>query len=364
MSRAEDGRTNDGGGRRWWVAFRRTPVSLWRDDIDHWAAALTYYSVLAVFPTLFVALSLIGMAYPAAGPELIGHVSALVPANSRQDVYTALTDVTEQRAGAWVLIVVGVLSSMLASYNYLSIFRRVLHAMHGVADRRPPWRTIPRTTLTALGLLGLLVASAAALILSGEAVRAIGRVLNLGEGGSTAWTVFKWPLLVVLVATLVLVVFRTGPDESRSPQRALPGGALAVLLWLVASAGFALYASHVPTYNRLYGSLAGIVVFLVWLWVSNLALLSGAQFNAELAKLNRGEEAAPAASEEPAGPAVPTAPAVPPRPPGPPTPPAGPSALAPGRPSVPVRPSVPPRPAYAPPPPHPPSRRPSSAGVR
>lgn len=274
-------------GRRWWVAFRRTPVSLWRDDIDHWAAALTYYSVLAVFPTLFVALSLLGMAHPAAGPELIGHVSALVPANSRQDVYTALTDVTEQRSAAWVLIIVGVASAVLAAYNYLSIFRRVLHAMHGVADRRPPWRAIPRTTLTALGLLGLLVASAAALILTSEAVRAIGRVLDLGEGGSTAWTVFKWPLLVVLVATLVLVVFRTGPDEARSPQRALPGGALAVLLWLVASAGFALYASHVSTYNRLYGSLAGIVVFLVWLWVSNLALLSGAQFNAELAKLAR-----------------------------------------------------------------------------
>ncbi|WP_226961781.1 MULTISPECIES: YhjD/YihY/BrkB family envelope integrity protein [Streptomyces] len=301
MSRAENERTERAGGRRWWLALRRTPVSLWRDDIDHWAAALTYYSVLAVFPTLFVALSLIGMAHPAAGPELIGHVSALVPSNSRKDVYTALTDVTEQRSAAWVLIVVGVASAVLAAYNYLSIFRRVLHAMHGVADRRPPIRAIPRTTLTALGLLGLLVASAAVLILTSEAVRAIGRVLDLGEGGSTAWTVFKWPLLVALVAMLVMVVFRTGPESSRAPHRALPGGALAVLLWLVASAGFALYASHVPTYNRLYGSLAGIVVFLVWLWVSNLALLAGAQFNAELSACAAPREAAAGAAAEAAG---------------------------------------------------------------
>ncbi|MDT0344519.1 YihY/virulence factor BrkB family protein [Streptomyces litchfieldiae] len=294
---------------RWAVALRRTPVSLWRDDIDHWAAALTYYSVLAVFPTLMVAMSVTGLADPAAAQELLGHVTALLPAGAGSDVRTTLRDLSDQRSTAWLVVAVGSASAWLSAYNYLSVFRRVLHGMHGVEDRRPPWRTVPLTMLTSLGLLALLVGSATVLILTGGAVRTIGRLLGLGEAGTTAWNVLKWPLLVVLVTGLVLVLFRTGPAGTRAPWRSAPGGALAVLLWLVASAGFALYASHVPTYHRLYGSLAGIIVFLVWLWVSNLTLLAGAQFNAELAR----PDPAPALDPGPAQPAAvtPAAPATP-----------------------------------------------------
>ncbi len=270
---------------RWAVALRRTPVSLWRDDIDHWAAALTYYSVLAVFPTLLVAMSVTGLAHPAAAQELIGEVTSLFPAGSGSEVRAALQDSAGRRSAAWLVVAVGSASAWLSAYNYLSVFRRVLHGMHGVVDRRPPWRAVPRTMLTALGLLGLLVCSATVLILTGGAVRSLGRLLGTGEAGSTAWNVLKWPLLLVLVTGLVLTLFRTGPPGTRAPRRSAPGGALAVLLWLIASAGFALYASGVPTYNRLYGSLAGVIVFLVWLWVSNLTLLAGAQFNAELARL-------------------------------------------------------------------------------
>ncbi|MFI7273233.1 YihY/virulence factor BrkB family protein [Streptomyces sp. NPDC049879] len=272
---------------QWATALRRTPVSLWRDDIDHWAAALTYYSVLAVFPTLFVALSIIGLADPGAAQELVGQVTALVPADSRGEVWSALNDLAQQRSAAWLLTIFGGLSALVSAYNYLSIFRRVQHGMHGVVDRRPPWRAIPRTTLSALGLLGLLVGSATVLIMTAGVVRTVGRLLGFGEGGAAVWAVMKWPLLVLLVTALVLVLFRTGPVDHGVPLRGVPGGAVAAVLWLVASAAFAVYASHVGTYNRLYGSLAGIIVFLVWLWVCNLSLLTGAQFNAELALLRR-----------------------------------------------------------------------------
>ena len=285
----------------WPVALRRTPVSMWRDDIDHWSAALTYYSVLAVFPTLFVALSVVSLADPGAGQELIGQVSALLPAESRGEVTTTLHDLAAERSSAWLVTVVGGLSALISAYNYLSIFRRVQHSMHGLVDRRPPWRAIPRTLLWALGLLALLVGSATVLVLTSGAARTIGRLLGFGEAGTTAWNLMKWPLLVVLVTGLVLVLFRTGPADAAVPARGVLGGALAVLLWLVASAAFALYASGVGTYNRLYGSLAGIIVFLVWLWVSNLSLLTGAQFNAELALLARQERRPPAGREPTAG---------------------------------------------------------------
>lgn len=257
---------------------------MWRDDVDHWAAALTYYSVLALFPTLLVAVSVIGLAHPSAAQALIDHVTAMVPASSRPDLRSALQDMTEQRAGAWLLMAAGAGSALLSSYNYLSIFRRVQHSMHQVADHRPAWRAMPRTLLTAVCLLILLVSSAMVLILTGDAVRALGRLLGTGTMAVAAWDALKWPLLLFLVAGLIMVLFRSGPPEARRVAHGVPGGALGVLLWLVTSAGFALYASQVGTYSRLYGSLAGIIVFLVWLWVSNLALLTGAQFNAELVK--------------------------------------------------------------------------------
>jgi membrane protein len=299
------------------VALRRTPVSLWRNDIDHWAAALTYYSVLAVFPTLFVALSVLGLVRPGAAEELISQVTALMPAGSRTEVGQALHDLAERRSAAWVLTVVGAASALVSAYNYLSVFRRVSHGMYGVVDPRTPWRAIPRTLLSATGLLALLVATATALVLTGGAVRGIGRLLGFGEAGATAWSVLKWPLLVLLVAGLVVVLVRAAPDGVVPPQRGVPGGALAVVLWLGVSAGFTLYASGVGTYNRLYGSLAGIIVFLVWLWVSNLSLLAGAQFNAELARLDREWRLAlPGRSWPPAPPRLPagqaSAPGLPP----------------------------------------------------
>ncbi|MFB4195629.1 YihY/virulence factor BrkB family protein [Streptomyces carpaticus] len=370
----------------WGTALRRTPVSLWRDDIDHWAAALTYYTVLAIFPGLLVALSVMSLTFPGAAPELIGHVTALVPANSRGDVHRALLDLADQRQAAWLLIVVATVSSVVSAYNYLSVFRRVQHAMHGVEDHRPAWRHIHRTLLTALGLLGLLIVSATALILTGGAVRTLGRALGTGEAVAAGWSALKWPLLMVLVAGLVLILFRTGPPAGRAPGRGAAGGALAVVLWLGASAAFALYASHVSTYNRLYGPLAGVIVFLVWLWLTNLSLLAGAQFNAELAKLRRpgGRErdgagpGAAASGPAPAGSAPSGQPGPPPgSDPGPgpgttATGPADPPAAAPwppaAAPPIPLAPPGPP-PAVLPPglpssavPPCPPPAVPSRAG--
>ncbi|MFC9068172.1 YihY/virulence factor BrkB family protein [Streptomyces harbinensis] len=355
----------------WGTALRRTPVSLWRDDIDHWAAALTYYTVLAIFPGLLVALSVMSLTFPGAAPELIGHVTALVPANSRGDVHRALLDLADQRQAAWLLIVVATVSSVVSAYNYLSVFRRVQHAMHGVEDHRPAWRHIHRTLLTALGLLGLLIVSATALILTGGAVRTLGRALGTGEAVAAGWSALKWPLLMVLVAGLVLILFRTGPPAGRAPGRGAAGGALAVVLWLGASAGFALYASHVSTYNRLYGPLAGVIVFLVWLWLTNLSLLAGAQFNAELAKLRRpggtardgsgpGAAASAPAPAGPVGPAPAGQPGAPPAPPGPGTGPGpGPGSTAAGPVDPPA--AAPWPPAAAPPlPPVPPGLPPAA----
>ncbi|SCK29436.1 YihY/virulence factor BrkB family protein [Streptomyces sp. WMMB 322] len=274
----------------WRLALRRTPVSVWNDDVTDWAAALTYYAVLAIFPALLVTVSAVGLGGTDATHELIARVTTVLPAESGELMAGLLKDMAAQSKAAWLLAVFGTAGSLWSASSYLSVFRRALHAMHRVEDHRPVWRTVPRIVLTALVLLTLLVSSVFVLMLSGEVARTAGGLLGMDDFAAGAWNTTKWPLLVGLVAVLVLVVFRTGPAGTRGVRKRAPGGALAVLLWLVASLGFALYASHFGTYHRLYGSLAGIVVFLVWLWMSNLALLAGAQFNAELAKLRRGAD--------------------------------------------------------------------------
>ncbi|MFF4741914.1 YihY/virulence factor BrkB family protein [Streptomyces sp. NPDC047980] len=265
-------------------ALRRTPVSVWNDDVMDWAAALTYYAVLALIPMLLVTVSLTGLADASGTGALIERAAALVPAQTRPLLEGTLRDLAGRQSQAWLVAVIGSVGSLWSASSYLAVFRRALHAMHGVKDRRSAWRTVPRAVVTACVLLAALVSSALVLTLSGELAVALGGALGVDGAAVVTWNVLKWPLLLCLAATMVLVLFRSGPAPARGKRRRALGGGLAVLLWLAASAAFTTYTAHVGTYDRLYGPLTGFIVFLVWLWVSNLALLTGAQFEAELVK--------------------------------------------------------------------------------
>ncbi len=268
-------------GRR---ALRRTPISMWNDDVSDWAAALTYYAILALLPALLVTVSLISLVSPSTTEALIAEVTDWAPAESGRSLHEALSEMADARSAALMVMIGGAVSAVWSASSYAAVFRRALHAMHGVEDCRPALRKAHRVLMTAVTLLALLVASALLLVLSGPLAAGLGRRVGLGDAGRTAWSVLQWPALLCLVALLVLVLFRNGPPVARGWRQILPGGLLAALLWLLASGLFTWYASGFGTYGKLYGSLAGVVVFLVWLWVSNLALLSGAQFTVELAR--------------------------------------------------------------------------------
>ncbi|MEU2913675.1 YihY/virulence factor BrkB family protein [Streptomyces massasporeus] len=268
----------------WWPALRRTPVSLWNDDISDFAAALTYYAILSVLPALLVTVLAFGRFSPGTAQAFVSHVTAYAPAESAGDLHAALSRMLGAEGGAWPLLVAGTASALWSATSYLAVFRRALHRMHRLEDQRSPWRRAHRIVLTALVLLLLLLTGSLALLLTGPLAEDLGRALGLDATAAWAWSVLRWPLLLCLVALLVVVVFHTGPPDARRSTHSLPGGILAAVLWLAVSSGFALYASTLSAYSRLYGSLAGVVVFLVWLWLSNLALLSGAQFAAELGK--------------------------------------------------------------------------------
>ncbi|MGW1469106.1 YihY/virulence factor BrkB family protein [Streptomyces sp. NPDC002308] len=290
-----------GRAAAWSAALRRTPVSLWNDDISDWAAAQTYYAILALLPALLVTVSVIGLASPDATAALITDITAFAPAESGAALRQPLLAATEQRAAGWVLVATGSVSAVWSASSYLAVFRRALHAMHHERDTRPALRNAHTIVTSAIGLLLLLLTSAFVLVLTGPLARWAARRLGLAEAGQALWWFLKWPVLLVLVTCLITVLFRTGPRSVRGTRQGLPGGVLAAVLWLVASAGFALYASHVGTYSRLYGSLAGLVVFLIWVWFTNLALLAGAQFNAELAAERKVRDARPAVPPQGSG---------------------------------------------------------------
>lgn len=281
------------------IALRRTPVSVWNDDVMDWAAALTYYAMLAILPALLVTVSTVGIAGASATQDVIHQVPSVVPPEAGHVMSAVLQDMAHQQTGAWLLATFGTVGAMWFSSSYLAVFRRALHSMYGVKDHRPVWRTVPRIAGTALALIAMLVTSVFVLVVSEEVSRTVGGLLGMGDFAVEVWNTAKWPLMICLLAVLVLILFRSGPRDTTGVRVRAVGGVLAVLLWLVASAVFALYTSRVSTYDRLYGSLAGIVVFLVWLWVTNLAFLVGAQFNAEVAKLRR--PARPGSAEGPDG---------------------------------------------------------------
>ncbi|MFD9453952.1 YihY/virulence factor BrkB family protein [Streptomyces sp. NPDC059985] len=261
--------------------LRRTAVRVWNDNLADHAAALTYYAVLALLPALAIAVSLVGLSGGATTDRLITELTSYAPPQSAQVLRDALGGLLAERSSMVALLISGVVSSLWSACSYLAVFRRALHTMHGVPETRPPLRAAHMLVVNAMSLLVLLVAGAVGLVVSGP----VGRWVVRATGGDSPHVIalLRWPVLLAVVTFLVLILFRTGPAQSRGTRRGLPGGVLAALLWLAASGLFTLY-TELGTYGRLYGSLAGIVVFLVWLWFANLALLTGAQFNVERAR--------------------------------------------------------------------------------
>ncbi|MEV4947121.1 YihY/virulence factor BrkB family protein [Streptomyces sp. NPDC053755] len=265
-------------------ALARTPVAVWADDLTDWAAALTYYAVLAVFPALLVIVFSTALLGTGSPQEVIAQLEAFVPEAAHPVLAQALGSPREDQSVRWMLVVLTGGAALWSATSYLAVFRRALHAMYGVPDCRPAWRTLPAVLLRAVTVLALLVSGVLTLTATERVARAIGRGTGRDHQAALVWAGLRWPLLLLVVVALVLLLFRSGPPEGRGVRQTVAGGALAVLLWLLASVGFAFYAAHIATYDRLYGSLAGVVAFLVWLWVSHVVLLAGAQFNAELAR--------------------------------------------------------------------------------
>lgn len=264
-------------------ALRRSVVEFDRDNAWDWAAALTYYGVLSIFPGLLVVVSLVGLARPGAIEPLIASVSDLAPGPARTIITEAVRGLQESPRQAGFFAVLGLVVALWSASGYTGAFIRAANAAYDVPEGRPIWKTLSiRVGVTILTGI-LLVASAVIVVVTGNLSAILGRVLGLESSAVTAWNIGKWPLLVVLVSLMFAVLYWASPNAQQGGFRWVsPGCAVAVVLWIAASAGFGLYAVHFASYDKTFGTLAGVAVFLTWLWITNLALLLGLEVDAEL----------------------------------------------------------------------------------
>ncbi|MGI5214456.1 YihY/virulence factor BrkB family protein [Plantactinospora sp. CA-290183] len=282
----------------WRRVLRRTFREAQADNLTDWAAALTYYGVLSLFPALLVLVSVLGLLGDAAIRGVRDVIRDVVPAESARNILLAgLTQVQGSAGAASLAAALGVVVAFWTASGYVGAFMRAANAMYDVPEGRP----LVKTLLLRLGvtaLVGVLVLiSLVLLVFSGRLAEQVGRRLGVGSAGVLAWDIVKWPVLVLLVSLIFAILYWATPNARQGFRWISPAGIFAVLAWAVVSAAFALYVANFASYNRTYGSLAGVIVFLVWLWLSNLAVLLGAELGAELLRERRIRSGGPADRE-------------------------------------------------------------------
>jgi membrane protein len=267
----------------WSGVLKRTIAEFREDNITDWAAALTYYGVLSIFPALIVLVSILGLIGESATQPLIDNLGSVAPGPA-QDIFTsAIENLQGSQGAAGVFFIIGILGAIWAASGYIAAFMRASNAIYDMPEGRPIWKTLPvRVGLTVL-LIVLTVISAVAVTLTGGLATEAGNLIGLGDTAVTVWNIAKWPVLLLLVSFMFAVLYWAAPNVKQPGFRWIsPGGILAVIGWVIASAAFAFYVANFGSYNKTYGALAGPIVFLVWLWISNIMILLGAEFNAEL----------------------------------------------------------------------------------
>jgi membrane protein len=297
-SRAPEGPT-DLEKRSWLDVLKRT-VSEFRDDnLTDWAAALTYYGVLSIFPMLIALVSILGLVGDSATQSLIDNINTVAPGPAKEIFTNAIENLQNSKGQAGLFFVVGLALALWSASGYVAAFMRASNAIYEVEEGRPIWKTLPVRVGTTIVLVVLLAITGIGVTLTGGVAEEVGKLLGLGDTAVTVWNIAKWPVLLLTVSFMFAFLYWAAPNVKQPGFRWIsPGGVLAVIVWVIASAAFAFYVGNFASYNKTYGALGGVISFLVWLWISNIAVLLGAEMNAELER-GRQIEAGHPADEEP-----------------------------------------------------------------
>ncbi len=269
--------------------LRRTLREFSRDQCTDLAAALTYYAVLALFPAVVALLSLIGLV--GKSEETVNTVLGLLrdagAGGAADSLKPTLTELSTS-SGAIVVFIVSIAGALWSASGYVNAFSRSMNSIYNKAEGRPFWKLRPVMLAVTVLLVVLVALVLVGLVVSGPVARSIGQTVGLGSAAVTVWSIAKWPVMLVIVVGIVAILYYATPNVKPPKFRWISLGAvLAIVVWVVASALFGFYVANFSSYDKTYGAFAGVIIFLLWLWITNVALLFGAELDAEL---ERGRE--------------------------------------------------------------------------
>jgi membrane protein len=266
----------------WLSILKRSVKEFKHDDITDRAAALTSYGVLALFPAMLVLVSVLGLLGKSTTNTILDNLGQVAPGSVKSFLHSVITQVQGKGGTAGIAGIIGLVLALWSASGYVAAFMRAANAIYEVDEGRPIWKTAPVRLLTTLALVIMLLVAAAIVVLTGPVAKQVGGAFGIGSTAVLVWDIAKWPVLIVLVSMMVTLLYKATPNVKQpSFKWVSAGGVLAVVIWIIASALFAVYVSFSGSYNKTYGSLATVIVFLVWLWITNIAILLGAEFNAE-----------------------------------------------------------------------------------
>ncbi|MEU9271751.1 YihY/virulence factor BrkB family protein [Streptomyces sp. NPDC048251] len=269
--------------RSWGAVLKGTLKEFKKDELTDRAAALTYYGILALFPALLALVSLLGIVGQSATQQALDNIQKLAPGAARDVLSNAVKQMQGNGGIGSVMAIVGLALAIWSASGYVAAFIRSANAVYDVPEGRPVWKVMPVRLGVTVVLMVIAVISALIVVFTGGLARQVGTTVGVGDTFLTVWSIAKWPVLVLLVTVMIAILYWATPNAKvRGFRWITPGSFLALLIWMIASAGFALYVANFGSYNKTYGALAGVIIFLVWLWITNLAILLGLEFDAEM----------------------------------------------------------------------------------
>ena len=280
--------------RSWQDVVKRTIREFKQDELTLLAAGLTYYGVLSLFPALLVLVSILGLLGASTTQPLIDNLASLTPGAARDVVTNAIRNLQNASGTAGLAFVFGLLGALWSASGYVGGFMKASNVIYEVDEGRPFWKLRPLQIAVTVLLVLVAAAISISIVLTGPIAQKVGDVVGLGDTAVTVWSIAKWPVIAIVVSQLIAFLYWVAPNVRQPGYRWIsPGGLFAVVLWVIASAAFAFYVSNFGAYNKTYGSLAAVIIFLMWLWITNVVILLGAEMNAEIERGRQIEQGHP-----------------------------------------------------------------------
>jgi len=269
--------------RTWMDTLKRTVREFKEDDLTLLAAALTYYGILSLFPALLVLLSLLGLAGQSTIDTLLQNIGSLTPTAMREVITNAVRDLQSSNQAAGFALIAGLAGALWSASGYIGGFMKAANIIYDVEEGRKFWKLKPLQIAITVLIMIVITVIVIAIVVTGPVAEKVGSVIGAGDAAVTVFNIVKWPVIALIVSQIFAFLYWVSPNVKQPGYRWVsPGGFLAVALWIAASALFAFYVANFGSYSKTYGSVAGMIIFLVWLWLTNLVMLLGAELNAEV----------------------------------------------------------------------------------